>query len=138
MKFSIKDFFSKFQRIWSHLLKEFLTENFIFLCNVPSSWDNSCLIVTENKFVVWNYSFSGPKSIYLLEFSNNNSRIKYEICSHLKYYNRINRHRSGVFIINREYIWHVSIVFSAEIEHVNAGWNTLFSYLNLSVFQKRI
>ena len=36
MKFSIKDFFSKFDQIrsflliWSHLLKKFLTENFIF------------------------------------------------------------------------------------------------------------
>ena len=36
LKFSIKDFFSKcdqirtFQRIWSHLLKKFLKENFAF------------------------------------------------------------------------------------------------------------
>ena len=36
MKFSIKDFFSKcdqirsFQHIWSHLLKKYLMENFIF------------------------------------------------------------------------------------------------------------
>ena len=40
MKFSIKDSFSKcdqirsFLRIWSHLLKKFLMENFIF-CTVP-------------------------------------------------------------------------------------------------------
>ena len=42
MKFCIKDFFSKcdqircflsFLRIWSHLLKKSLMENFIFLCN---------------------------------------------------------------------------------------------------------
>ena len=39
MKFSIKDFFSKcdqvrsFQRIWSHLLKKSLMENFIFVCS---------------------------------------------------------------------------------------------------------
>ena len=39
MKLSIKDFFSKcdqirsFLRIWSHLLKTSLTENFIFLCS---------------------------------------------------------------------------------------------------------
>ena len=37
MKFSIKDFFSKcdqirsFLRIWSHLLKKFLMENFFFV-----------------------------------------------------------------------------------------------------------
>ena len=39
MKFSIKDFFSKFDqtrsflRIWSYLLKKSLMENFIFLCS---------------------------------------------------------------------------------------------------------
>ena len=39
MKFSIKDFFSKcdkirrFLRIWSHLLKKSFMENFIFLCS---------------------------------------------------------------------------------------------------------
>ena len=39
MKFSIKDFFSKcaqirsFLRIWSHLLKKSLMENYIFLCS---------------------------------------------------------------------------------------------------------
>ena len=43
MKFSIKDFFSKydqirrFLRVWSHLLKKFLTENFIFCAVVISS-----------------------------------------------------------------------------------------------------
>ena len=39
MKFSINDVFSRcnqihsFLRIWSHLLKKYLTENFIFLCS---------------------------------------------------------------------------------------------------------
>ena len=39
MKFSIKDLFSKcdqirsFVRIWSHLPKKFLMENFFFLCS---------------------------------------------------------------------------------------------------------
>ena len=42
MKFSIKDFFSKcdqigsFLRIWSHLLKKSLKENFIFLYSVEA------------------------------------------------------------------------------------------------------
>ena len=42
MKFSMKDFFSKcdqirsFLRIWSHLLKKYLMENFIF-CAVKSA-----------------------------------------------------------------------------------------------------
>ena len=45
-KFSVKDFFSKcdqirsFLRIWSHLLKKFLMENFIF-STVIESW-NTC------------------------------------------------------------------------------------------------
>ena len=30
MKFSIEDFFSKFDQVWSHLLKKSLMENFIF------------------------------------------------------------------------------------------------------------
>ena len=40
IKFSIKDFFSKydqihsFLRIWSHLLKKSLIENFFFVCSV--------------------------------------------------------------------------------------------------------
>ena len=44
MKFSIKDFFSK----WSHLLKKPLIENFIFvqselnlLCTNPTRWSNT-------------------------------------------------------------------------------------------------
>ena len=39
--------------------------------------------VTENKFIAWNCHFSGPTSIYLLEFSNINSRIKCAICLNL-------------------------------------------------------
>ena len=37
--------------------------------------------VTENKFAVWNYRFSGPAGIYLFEFSNINSGIKCTIFS---------------------------------------------------------
>ena len=46
MKFSMKDFFSKcdqirsFLRIWSHLLKKYLMENFIF-CAVKAVNDGS-------------------------------------------------------------------------------------------------
>ena len=39
--------------------------------------------VTENKFIIWNYSFSGPTGIYLFEFSNNENIIICEICSKL-------------------------------------------------------
>ena len=50
MKFSIKDLFSKCNqirkklRIWSHLLKKSLMENFIFLCSVCSFY---CCLVKE-------------------------------------------------------------------------------------------
>ena len=50
MKSSIKDFASKcnqirsFLRIWSHLLKKSLMENFIFLCSV-------CLNVFQGEFL---------------------------------------------------------------------------------------
>ena len=49
MKFYIKDLFSKFDqirkklRLWSHLLKKFLIENFSFLCSV---WWLKCLLIT--------------------------------------------------------------------------------------------
>ena len=45
IKFPIKDFFSKCDqirrklRIWSHLLKKSLTENFNFLCSVSQYYD---------------------------------------------------------------------------------------------------
>ena len=37
-----------------------------------------------NKFFVWNYSLSVPTDIYLLKFSNINSRIKWGISSKLR------------------------------------------------------
>ena len=46
MKFSIKDFLSKcdqirsFLRIWSHLLKKSLMENFFFFCNCLNQNDS--------------------------------------------------------------------------------------------------
>ena len=52
MKFSIKGFFSKcekihsFLRIWSHLLKKSLMENFIFLCSEDAS---GCLSVMSSR-----------------------------------------------------------------------------------------
>ena len=52
MKFSIKDFLSKFDqirsflRIGSHLLKTSLMENFIFLCSVTSTF---CAWIAKSK-----------------------------------------------------------------------------------------
>ena len=54
IKFSIKDFFSKWDqnrrklRIWSHLLKKFLIENFIFVQCANYSVENS-----YNKIFFW-------------------------------------------------------------------------------------
>ena len=54
MKFFIKDFFSKcdqirrFLRIWSHLLKKALMENFIF-CAVLDTLNNFKSIFLEEK-----------------------------------------------------------------------------------------
>ena len=40
--------------------------------------------------------------------------------------NRSTRRCSGVFIVNFEYTWHVvQAFFLADIERVNARWNTL-------------
>ena len=53
MKFSIKDFFSKcdqirsFLRIWSHLLKKSLMENFIFCAVINFFLEN----LTQNLFL---------------------------------------------------------------------------------------
>ena len=44
----------------------------------PRTQDNIFLTVTKNKFVS-NYPFSGETSIYLIEFSNINDRIKCKI-----------------------------------------------------------
>ena len=54
IKFSIKDFFSKcnqmhsFLRIWSHLLKKFRVENFIFSCSVNQELSKMCMMVKNN------------------------------------------------------------------------------------------
>ena len=55
MKFSIKDFFSKcdqihsFLRIWSHLLKKSLMENFIFCAVIDLTYLQSRMIITDIK-----------------------------------------------------------------------------------------
>ena len=38
---------------------------------------------SEKNFIVWNYSFSNPTSIFWFKFSHNNIRIKCKICSNL-------------------------------------------------------
>ena len=56
MKFSIEDFFSRcdqicsFQRIWSHLLKKFLMENFIF-CAVNKVYPEGVSVENNDKIM---------------------------------------------------------------------------------------
>ena len=58
MKFSIKDIFSKCDqirwklRIWSHLLKKSLMENFIFCAVIMPLFDRQLLLV-KNGFTVF-------------------------------------------------------------------------------------
>ena len=62
MKFFIKNFFSKCEqircklRIWSHLLKKFFMENFIFLCTVSRTLQNYLF----KKKDVLHYTYSPP------------------------------------------------------------------------------
>ena len=64
MKFSIKDFFSKYEQvhslqlIWLHLLEQSLKENFIFfmLCKLKTNTGNYWTLKSELKNVLINVS----------------------------------------------------------------------------------
>ena len=61
MKFFIKDFFRRCEqirrklRIWSHLLKKFLTENFIFsaLCEPINPFQSSVTFHIKTRHLKW-------------------------------------------------------------------------------------
>ena len=61
MKFSIKNFFSKcdqirsFLRIWSHLPKKFIMDNFIFWALIKVTLDNVTLSGLSNKPTCFKY-----------------------------------------------------------------------------------
>ena len=38
--------------------------------------------------------------------------------------NRNTKRRSGVFLVNFEYIWHVILLIFSDFENVIVGWNT--------------
>ena len=61
--------------------------------------------------------------IYLFKVNNRNSRTRCEICSKLNMFKYVRHHwrRSGVFIVNFEYISHLLQVFLS-FEHVVTGW----------------
>ena len=76
--------------------------------------------VTEKRFLVWNYSFSGPTNIYLLEFS---SRIKCQMCSKLTIKAPV-----IVWCLHCQLGKYLTCYFKgffAGFEHVNVIWNTL-------------
>ena len=70
MKFSIEDFFSKFDQVWSHLLKKSLMENFTFCAG--STAENGSYIFRKQikKFEIslkGNY-FGKQKHIFIFTF----------------------------------------------------------------------
>ena len=85
MKFSIKNFFGKcdqirsFLRIWSHLLKKSLIENFIFCAVKNSPWSskysNFPLLVLNSPNT--SYHFSNKKLVFLQSFDH--SSVSWEI-----------------------------------------------------------
>ena len=81
MKFSIKDFFSKCDqirrklRIWSHLLKKSLIENFIFCAEFYSIF-NICSTVIINYLTRLRVGFSVPREhTFCHNFRNSMNRI---------------------------------------------------------------
>ena len=81
--------------------------------------------ITENKFIIWNYSFSGPNRIYLFEFSNNDNIIC-EICSKLTIEASDIVLGYLLFTLNIFDVVLVGVCFVVvDFEHVNARWNSL-------------
>ena len=73
MKFSIKDFFCKCDQIrrkleiWSHLLKKFLIENFLFgsVYGEEHPWENTC---EEIKFLLYSENYTQDKFYIASDF----------------------------------------------------------------------
>ena len=71
----------------------------------------------------WNYSFSGPNSIKLFEFRNNNSKAKWDVFSKLTI-EAPNILLVSVLLKLNIFDTCSSVIF-ADFEHVNANWNTI-------------
>ena len=104
----------------------------------PRPWNSIFLTITENKFSVWNYHFSGLTHIYLFQFSNIDNRIKFKICSNLTIDASC---RSGVFIgsfkgcvhyifaslffmSKREHLWNKEECFLSHLESPFCSWDS--------------
>ena len=113
MKFSINDFFSKcdqihsFLRIWSHLLKKFLTENFIFVQYLFSDWIRKY----QSK---WSYGIVLAQSVFTC--SNSTSETTEKCMKSVQVENKTPEQRqwsrSDVLNSNNEQILPILLVFS--------------------------
>ena len=129
MKFFIEDFFTKCEQIrrkmwiWSYLLQKSLMENFIFCAvidfsfpkavNLSHAFLHGFLIISNFvKFYLQKKPNQIPAGNYMFKVNNINTRTRCEICSKLTI-TTPGRHwrRSGVFIVNFEYISHLVLVF---------------------------
>ena len=128
MKFSIMDFFSKcyqipsFLRLWSHLLKKSLEENFIFLCNDTVDITYVCLYAYISDFVSRSLSNILCDTTQKMRFSIKDSfskcdqiRKKLWIWSHL-----LKKSLMGNFIFCA--VWSLSAKIFSRKSFIINGW----------------
>ena len=90
------------------------------LTNFPSPYNKLFLSYWKQVYCL-KLHFSGPTSIYLFKFSNNNSRIKCEICSKLAI--EAPAVVLGYLLLTLNSFG--TLVYFNWIYQVNAGWKTL-------------
>ena len=78
MKFFIKDFFSKCDRIWSHLLKKSLMENLFFMRCVCEPFDKPFIIVN---IIIFNGEIPIKRQWKVLEGIIENKNSQQSCCS---------------------------------------------------------
>ena len=98
-------------------MKIFFTK--LSFCNLTKQIVPVFLTVTESKFIVWSYSFSGPIGIYFFECNNYNSRTQWIYLKLATETLEKQWRHSSVFVVICEHIWHKTF------EQVNAGQNTI-------------
>ena len=125
MKFSITDFFSKCGqvrrklRIWSHLLKKSLMENFIF-----------CAVNSFTSRVMINCGKNNPASLFKLNTGNIKEMKDISSKLTIKKSERHQWHRSGFLIVLL-----TSDVSTVNFEQINNGWKSIGQ--NFGNFKKR-
>ena len=68
-------------------------------------------MVVSQGGILNNIKSTNPVGIYLLKVNNRNTRTRCKICSKLTIKTPERRRRSGVFIVNFEYISYIPLVF---------------------------